>query len=103
VNRKERRRNKINSKPVTICLTEEQLQCEIEKANSNSKSDTIKNTVHLVTAVIALALNSQFNFGRIRINKLIERANKDLECIIEGHITKEEIYNWCNVNNININ
>lgn len=102
MNRKERRRNGITQKPATLCIKENELQQELSTLSKAVKEETIKQTIELVTGTMALALNNEFQFGATRINRLISRINTELECIHEGHLSRDDVQNWCKDNDINL-
>lgn len=106
MNRRERRRNAIKERPRTVCVTEEKLQevinKELEEIKNTVKAETVRQTVDLVMGVMVLAINNEFNFGHVRINRLIERINKQLECLNEGDLTREDIDKWCRENKIKL-
>jgi hypothetical protein len=64
------------------------------------KAETIKQTVDLVTSVMAVSLNAEFQFGASRINRLIARINRDMSCVQSGHLSRDDIKTWCKDNGI---
>jgi hypothetical protein len=50
-----------------------------------------KEAVHQTMNIIAFALNNEFNFGKKRINKLMDRVKFDMEAIDSGHLDMQDI------------
>jgi hypothetical protein len=67
-----------------------------------SKLKDTESTLKLAIGCMALSLNNEYGFGRKRTNRLISRMTKDMICIAEDHITKEDMFEWCRTKGINL-
>ena len=102
MNRRERRKNGIKAHPKTLVVTEQSYVRTIKDVRDETKKETIKQTLRLFIGVLALSLNNEFAFGQTRINRLVERMNRELECINAGTLSKDDVENWCRENNIKL-
>jgi hypothetical protein len=106
MNRKERRQNGINTPPKTLCITEhlyrDKLLAMYEQGRLYGRGEVLDSVGHITIGVMALSLNGTFGFGKKRTNRLIERMNKDISCIESGHLSADDVLNWCKANNIDL-
>ena len=60
------------------------------------------HTIRLMIGVMALSLNNEYKYGKKRTNRLINRMTKDMACVHDGHLSQEDIFEWCKEKQINI-
>ena len=75
---------------------------EHEKIYHETRLKDTESTLKLAIGCMALSLNNEYGFGKKRTNKLIARMTKDMICIAEDHISKEDMFEWCAQKGINI-
>lgn len=94
LNRKQRRKLGITEKPATVMMKVDEVKA--------LKINAMKITTDVILGSMAIALNDEYSFGTARINKLIDRISRQLECISQGHVTLQDILQWCEDKDINI-
>ena len=58
--------------------------------------------VKALVASFAMSLNDEFGFSTKRIARVLERTKKKYDDILTDHLTQEDVYQWCEENNIEI-
>lgn len=96
MNRKERRRHKLDIKQPVVNVSVNHLKSELEIVRKECITVTLKSFVGLM----ALTLNSDFSFGEKRLNHLLARLFEQYECMEKGLITIDDIEIWCKEKNI---
>jgi hypothetical protein len=102
LNRKQRRQKERDAKKAqkeTYNLTKE----DIRKTTHNQMMSEIdlvrKKALQLavwdLTATFIISLHDEFGFGKKRIEKFLERASRQFECINSGLVTIEDMKGWC--------
>jgi hypothetical protein len=99
MNREQRRTNervKTQSDVAKITLD------EYKKKIAQSRHEATKEAIKVMTAIMAISLNNEFDFGTKRIQKLIDRMSNQFACILDGTVSVEDILDWCKENNIKV-
>ena len=66
--------------------------CRISREELNEASDAIKlRTLDTVLALASLTLRDEFDFGKTRLKRFIERFNSKTEFIADGEVTWDDI------------
>jgi phage-related minor tail protein len=82
VNRKQRRM--LANNPVALnAYTKTVEKKTVEKATTES--------LRLVAYTMSLALHDMYGFGGKRLNKLLDKATRQIECIAKGYVKLDEI------------
>ena len=86
MNRQQRRRNKIEAKPKTYILTDEQ----IAQIKSNAVEEA---SVKAFVAMLGLPLVAlrKFSFGKKRLEQFEEELLRQYRCFEQGYITLDEL------------
>lgn len=93
MNRQARRNAERQGEKSTVIqqITSKQLDEAIEQIKINATFGAVK----VITAIMAISLNDEYNFGTTRIQKLIERMRSQLECVQQETVDINDIYKWC--------
>lgn len=92
MNRANRRRiQRQENKDPVLNVKESKIRQELEKLSSS----TVREAAKMASALFALVLNSEYGFGKKRIDKVLERVNYQMECVLSGHLSGKDIYGWC--------
>lgn len=93
MNRQARRNAERQGEKSTVIqqITSKQLDEAIEQIKINATFGAVK----VITAIMAISLNDEYNFGTTRIQKLIERMRSQLECVQQETVDIKDIYKWC--------
>lgn len=67
----------------------------IEHVVERNRMEAIKQSCELITACVASALHTDFNFGAARINKVILGARRHIELIESGVVDIPDVLAWC--------
>jgi DNA topoisomerase VI subunit B len=62
----------------------------------------IKATNEVIRIVLAYVLNKEFNFGATRIERVFKGMDFQMECVQSGHVSGDDLKQWCVDNNIKI-
>lgn len=87
MNRQERRRQKINDKPKTYVLTDQQ----IAKLKADAVKEASERAFIAMLGIPMLTLRDEFDFGRIRLERFMERLLGKYKCFDEGYVGLEEL------------
>ncbi|MCM1224992.1 MAG: hypothetical protein NC548_62130 [Lachnospiraceae bacterium] len=86
MNRQERRRNKIESKPKTYVLTDAQIaQMEADAVEKASRAAFV---MMLGLPLVALR---KFGFGKERLERFEKELLRQYKCFEEGYVTLDEL------------
>lgn len=86
MNRQERRKNKITTKPKTYILTDDQIaQMKAEAVREAS------NVAFIAMLGLPLVALRKFDFGKKRLEKFLEELLFQYKCFENDHITLEEL------------
>ena len=91
MNRAQRRRLQIEDKDPVLNVRESELKEQLQ----NLKKASIKDSAQITSALFALVLNSEYGFGKRRINRALERVSNQIECVLSGHLSGGDIVRWC--------
>lgn len=97
MNRKDKRRHKVDDDDPTVFMKESQLAAMRRK----TKEVVIFEVSRTIMAVMSISLKDEHNFGKKRTNKIIDRIYSQLDCVITNVVKREEIFAWCRDNEIN--
>jgi hypothetical protein len=106
LNRQQRRQEnrKKTDKVRTYNLSQEQLDSiikeQIAEEIAEMRKETLQYATSRVIAVLTEALHDEFDFGAKRLQRFLDRANTKFECIDQGYVTLEDIYN--NLDNLGV-
>lgn len=87
MNRQERRRRKIGDKPRTYTLTDQQ----IARLKANAVKEASEKAFVAMLGLPLLTLRDEFDFGRIRLERFMERLLEKYKCFDEGYVGLEEL------------
>lgn len=87
MNRQERRRQKINDKPKTYVLTDQQ----IAKLKADAVKEASERAFVAMLGLPLLTLRDEFDFGRKRLERFMERLLEKYECFDEGYVGLGEL------------
>lgn len=90
MNRAERRRQNRSKKTPTYNVSQAQLQHAIKKELEDAKKLAIHETTSAVVSVMLVSLHDEFGFGRVRLQRLLERFQNTYECILTDPLVKIE-------------
>lgn len=95
-----RKEGKVFEKPQMI--PEYELVDYVKKHLKPTINETMLTTFEVIIRIMALALNSQEGWGKVRIQRLIDRIMLQFDCICAGTLTGTDIVEFCKEKNINV-
>ena len=87
------------NRPTEFILSRDRLE-DIRKETEKTIQETQKKTIKSMILVFVMALNNELDFGTKRINRVIERASLQFQCLESGELLESDLENWCEENNI---
>ena len=99
--RKQKELEKVK-KPPTYNLSQAQLQAIIMEDLRKAQHDAMNYAVKGLTAAFVISLHDEFEFGPKRLQRLLDKANLQFECIDAGTVTVEDLIEWCKDYGVNI-
>lgn len=87
MNRRERRRQGINDKPRTYTLTDQQ----IAKLKADAVKEASEKAFIAMLGLPMITLRDGFGFGRVRLERFMDRLIEEYKCFDEGCIGLEEL------------
>ena len=95
MNRQQRRASGNKQKQPTYNVTPSQLQAMVMERIEGLLVDEVRSATAKTLAVIVIELHDVFGFGLKRIQQLIAKVNYTLDGIDRGHVSIQDIYEWC--------
>ena len=87
------------NRPTEFILSRDRLE-DIRKEIEKTIQATQKKTIKSMILVFAMSLNNELNFGTKLINRVIERASLQFQCIQSGELSQNDLEIWCKENDI---
>ena len=87
------------NRPTEFILSRDRLE-DIRKETEKTIQETQKKTIKSMILVFVMALNNELGFGSVRINRVIERASLQFQCLESGELSQDDLENWCKENDI---
>lgn len=72
-------------------LTREQLEQMKQEVRIQTLKEDIKIVENIMYSAFIIALHDKEGFGKTRINRTLMHAIKQLECVTEGYLTRQEL------------
>ena len=99
MNRAERRKKGTSKKEAVYNLTESQLRAEIEKQCEqyllDAKHALLEQASTSVIAAFVMSLHDEFKFGNVRLIRLLEKVNNQLDCVNAGTVELDDMIDMC--------
>lgn len=96
MNRQLRRQNKIQKKPAKYNLSLEQIQDEINKKLPEITKTIEYESISSITAVLLVCLHDEFGFGRVRLQRLLDRFHQTYDALnTDESLNIQDFYTLC--------
>lgn len=93
--RKEREATKAPTYNINNRQLKETIKCEIDKEVDLLTKEATTEAITAYTALIIKALNVEFGFGKIRLQRLLNGINNQIDDLNNGSLDIESVIKWC--------
>lgn len=72
-------------------MIEEEISKHYEKQVNEIKTTMLSTAISCIESTICIVLSDELGFGKTRIQRIVNRLEDQLDCIISGNVTLEDL------------
>jgi hypothetical protein len=94
MNRKMRRKLGEQKKEQTYMMKASDLRTHIHSEVEQIRKEVTKDVLAKLFGSLVVALHDEFGFGKVRIDRFIDKVNEQFDSIENGYVTLEDFNKW---------